>query len=106
MQQGLKLRESRIRKFIIEILLALDCIHDLKIVHRDLKPSNIFIKGKNLEIKIGDFGISKMMSGKSISNCNMGTLCYSSPEVVQRREYDQRTDIWSLGCVIFELCNY
>jgi serine/threonine protein kinase len=47
-----------------------------------------------------------MMSGKSISNCNIGTLCYSSPEVVRNEEYDYRTDIWSLGCIIYELCTY
>ena len=46
------------------------------------------------------------MSGKSISNCNIGTLCYSSPEVVKNEEYDYRSDIWSLGCIIYELCTY
>lgn len=46
------------------------------------------------------------MSGRSISNCNIGTLCYSSPEVVKNEEYDYRTDIWSLGCIIYELCTY
>jgi len=50
-------RESKVKKFIIEILLALDCIHDLNIVHRDLKPTNIFVKGRQLELKIGDFGV-------------------------------------------------
>ena len=47
-----------------------------------------------------------MMSGRSISNCNIGTLCYSSPEVVNSQEYDTRTDIWSLGCIIYELCTF
>jgi len=46
------------------------------------------------------------MTGRSISNCNIGTLCYSSPEVVKNEEYDYRTDIWSLGCIIYELCTY
>lgn len=58
MQQGMPFREVKVKKFVIEILLALDCIHDLNIVHRDLKPSNIFVKGRNLEVKIGDFGVS------------------------------------------------
>jgi len=47
-----------------------------------------------------------MISGKSISNCNIGTLCYSSPEVLKNEEYDCRTDLWSLGCIIFELCTF
>ncbi len=47
-----------------------------------------------------------MMSGRSISNCNNGTLCYSSPEVVKSEEFDTRTDIWSLGCIIYEMCTF
>ena len=47
-----------------------------------------------------------MMGGKTITNCNIGTLCYSSPEVVKGQEYDCRCDIWSLGCIIYEVCTY
>jgi len=46
------------------------------------------------------------MSGRSISNSNLGTLCYSSPEVVKSEEFDTRADIWSLGCIIYELCTF
>lgn len=46
------------------------------------------------------------MTGKSITNCNIGTLCYSAPEVVKSEEYDQRADVWSLGCIIHELCTF
>ena len=114
LQMGMPIRENKIRKFITEILLALDYIHNLKIIHRDLKPSNIFLKGKDYNIKIGDFGvrfialimvqISKLISVKCINHCNIGTLCYSSPEVVMNQEYDYKTDIWSLGCIIYQLC--
>jgi len=54
----LPFRESKIKKFIVEILLGLELIHSCNIVHRDLKPRNIFLKGKNLEVKIGDFGVN------------------------------------------------
>ncbi len=57
MQHGMPIRESKIKKFIIEILLGLDCIHDMNIIHRDLKPSNIFLRGRTLDVKIGDFGV-------------------------------------------------
>lgn len=60
MQQGMPIREAKVKRFIIEILLGLDCIHELQIVHRDLKPSNIFVKGKQLEVKIGDFGVTSI----------------------------------------------
>jgi len=57
-QQGVEaINEARIRKFLIEILMALDFIHDKSIVHRDLKPGNIFLKGRSLDIKVGDFGV-------------------------------------------------
>lgn len=104
--QNTSIRESRIRKWVIEILMALDNIHERRIVHRDLKPSNLFLKGKNLDIKVGDFGIARMMSGQTISHSNIGTLCYSAPEVVLNEQYDCSSDIWSLGCVIFELSTF
>lgn len=56
--QGVQIREARIRKVVVEVLLALDHIHSFSVVHRDLKPSNLFLRGRNLEVKIGDFGVS------------------------------------------------
>ena len=70
LQQGLPLMESKIRKFIVEIILGLDFIHSCNIVHRDLKPRNIFLKGKNLEVKIGDFGVRSNLSSKLLIDSN------------------------------------
>jgi len=55
-QNGLPISESRIKKFILEILLAINFLHNYDIIHRDLKPSNLFLKGKDYQINIGDFG--------------------------------------------------
>ena len=65
MQCGQPISETKIRKFIIEILLALDYIHQMKIIHRDLKPGNIFLKGRELQVKVGDFGVTSMLLNPS-----------------------------------------
>ena len=57
-QKGLRLSDSRIKKFILELLLAIEHMHSIDIIHRDLKPSNIFLKGKDYTIQVGDFGIA------------------------------------------------
>lgn len=119
-QGGCDLTETRVKKFILEILLGLDYLHTHEIIHRDLKPSNIFLKGKDYTVQIGDFGIA-CMNGKGQTRVeDVGTLLYQSPEIVTGGEepggggaaqghgtgYDHRTDIWSLGCIILQLCNF
>jgi serine/threonine protein kinase len=105
-QNGFRLTETRIKKFIIEILSAVDYLHEREIIHRDLKPSNIFLKGKDYAIQIGDFGIA-CSSGRGTTMVeDVGTLLYQSPEILDdpsgqgAEGYDCRTDIWSLGCII------
>jgi len=58
------------------------------VIHRDLKPSNVFLKGKEYSVKLGDFGIAKKMSGQCINYSNVGTILYSSPEVVSNSQYN------------------
>jgi serine/threonine protein kinase len=103
-QNGFKLTETRIKRFIIEILLAVDHLHSNEIIHRDLKPSNIFLKGKDYQVQLGDFGIACNGGGQTRVE-DVGTLLYQSPEVLDSPSgggdgYDCRTDIWSLGCII------
>ncbi|KAJ3514299.1 hypothetical protein NMY22_g14782 [Coprinellus aureogranulatus] len=74
-----------------------------QILHRDLKPDNVFLDENN-NVKLGDFGLSKALAQASFANTYVGTPYYMSPELMQEKAYDSKSDIWSLGCLIYELC--
>ncbi|KAI0028441.1 kinase-like domain-containing protein [Vararia minispora EC-137] len=74
-----------------------------QVLHRDLKPDNVFLNESNL-VKLGDFGLSKALPQASLASTYVGTPYYMSPEVMQEKTYDSKSDIWSLGCLIYELC--
>jgi len=75
----------------------------LKILHRDLKPGNIFLD-TNSNVKIGDFGLARVMNGESqFAYTHVGTPYYMSPEQINDSKYNEQSDIWSLGCIIYEL---
>lgn len=87
------------------MLLAVGFMHSNKIVHRDIKPQNVFVDF-DMNLKIGDFGISKLLDS-SVQNCqtSAGTPSYMAPEMVESQDYSFKADIWSLGCVIYEICS-
>ncbi len=95
--------ESTIWKISIQILKGLKYLHDNNIIHRDLKSANIFLM-KNGLIKIGDLNVSKLSKIGS-ANTHTGTPYYSSPEIWIDKPYNNKTDIWSVGCIIYEMCN-
>ena len=67
-----------------------------------MKPSNLFIKNKN--VRIGDFGLSKILNTSvDYTSTNVGTPYYMSPEMINDEKYDEKSDIWSLGCILYEL---
>ncbi len=74
------------------------------IVHGDLKPSNVLI-GTNYDLKLTDFGISRILT-KNYGYVfdQSGTLPYCSPEVIKGEAYNQKTDVWALGCILYEMC--
>ncbi|KAK6200898.1 G2-specific serine/threonine protein kinase [Scheffersomyces amazonensis] len=75
------------------------------IIHRDIKPDNIFLLNSGKSIKLGDFGLAKMLtSNNDFAKTYVGTPYYMSPEVLMDNPYSPVCDIWSLGCVLFELC--
>ena len=80
-------------------------LHSQNILHRDLKTLNIFLTKDNL-IRIGDLGVAKILqSAENFVRSKVGTPYYLSPEVCEDRPYNNKSDIWSLGCVLYELCS-
>ncbi|OAA60647.1 G2-specific protein kinase nimA [Cordyceps fumosorosea ARSEF 2679] len=75
----------------------------MTILHRDLKPENVFL-GEDNSVKLGDFGLSKMIKSQDFASTYVGTPFYMSPEICAAEKYTLKSDIWALGCIIFELC--
>ena len=89
--------------YIMELVLALECLHKQNMVYRDLKPENILIDSKG-HLKITDFGLSKILdsdSEKAFTIC--GTPQYLAPEILKKKGYNKSVDWWSLGCVMYEM---
>ena len=80
---------------------GIKALHDLKICHRDIKCANIFFT-KDGVIKLGDLNVSKVAK-KGMMHTQTGTPYYASPEVWKDKPYDNRSDVWSLGCVLYEM---
>ena len=104
-QNNNSLSEQQIWHFFIQISLGLAYIHSNKILHRDLKPMNIFLKKNNL-IKIGDLGVAKMLQTNTKALTYIGTPYYLSPEVCEGKPYNSKSDVWALGCILYELCTF
>ncbi|RAR02953.1 kinase-like protein [Stemphylium lycopersici] len=73
------------------------------ILHRDLKPENIFL-GDDNSVKLGDFGLSKILQSHDFASTYVGTPFYMSPEICKAEQYGPHSDIWALGCIIYEMC--
>jgi len=93
--------EETIRRWLYQLCLALEYIGKKRIIHRDIKLANILLDGDVL--KLADFGIAKVMHGKMAQTIVGGTPCYMAPELLYKEKYDMKSDIWSLGCMIWEL---
>ncbi|KAJ7341508.1 hypothetical protein JRQ81_005692 [Phrynocephalus forsythii] len=105
MQHGVLFDEDKILGWFVQISLGLKHIHDRKILHRDIKAQNIFLSNNGMTAKLGDFGIARMLSNTmEFARTCVGTPYYLSPEICENRPYNNKTDIWSLGCVLYELC--
>ena len=98
--------ETELLNIYLQIASGLKAIHAKQIIHRDLKSANIFITQKNeLVLKIGDFNVSKKIDYFNLKNTQTGTPYYASPEIWENRPYDLKSDIWSLGCLFYEIAS-
>ncbi|KAH6940562.1 hypothetical protein HPB50_000797 [Hyalomma asiaticum] len=97
------LSERQVLSFFAQILLALEHVHSRQILHRDLKTQNLLLNQCRSIIKVGDFGISKILSSKSKAESIVGTPNNLSPEICVGRPYNHKSDIWALGCILYEL---
>ncbi|XP_042685638.1 serine/threonine-protein kinase Nek1 isoform X4 [Centrocercus urophasianus] len=103
-QKGVLFSEDQILDWFVQICLALKHIHDRKILHRDIKSQNIFLT-KDGTIQLGDFGIARVLNSTvELARTCIGTPYYLSPEICQNRPYNNKSDIWALGCVLYEMC--
>ena len=93
--------EKEIWKCLIEMSVALKLLHERKIFHRDLKSANVFMN-RDGSAKLGDLNVSKVAK-KGLLYTQTGTPYYASPEVWKDEPYDIKSDVWSLGCVIYEM---
>ncbi|MBN3305525.1 NEK11 kinase, partial [Amia calva] len=102
-EAGKTFEERQITEWVIQLLLGVHYMHERRILHRDLKTKNIFLK--NNIVKIGDFGVSCLLMGScDLATTFTGTPYYMSPEVLSHQGYDSKSDIWSLGCILYEMC--
>ena len=93
--------ELEVWKAAVQILKGLQLLHSNNVLHRDLKSANVFLAEGNY--KLGDLNVSKVKKGH-MAYTQTGTPYYASPEVWMDRPYDHKSDIWSFGCILYEMC--
>ncbi|XP_053186905.1 serine/threonine-protein kinase Nek1-like [Scomber japonicus] len=103
-QKGKHFSEQQILDWFVQICLALKHIHDKNILHRDIKPKNIFLT-KDGTVQLGDFGVARVLNSiEELATTGIGTPLYFSPEVCKNKPYNNKSDIWAVGCVLHEMC--
>lgn len=106
-QRGRPIPENNVMQWFTQLTLAIKYIHDKSMLHRDIKSQNVLLTGKDSRAtaKMADFGISRFLEGpNALARTVVGTPYYLSPEMVQKKPYACPADVWSLGCVLYEMC--
>eukprot|EP00199_Chlamydomonas_sp_CCMP681_P000941 CAMPEP_0119104632 /NCGR_PEP_ID=MMETSP1180-20130426/2800_1 /TAXON_ID=3052 ORGANISM="Chlamydomonas cf sp, Strain CCMP681" /NCGR_SAMPLE_ID=MMETSP1180 /ASSEMBLY_ACC=CAM_ASM_000741 /LENGTH=504 /DNA_ID=CAMNT_0007089451 /DNA_START=36 /DNA_END=1546 /DNA_ORIENTATION=+ len=99
-----RLPEDLIWKLFIQILMGLNHMHTRKILHRDIKTLNVFLDD-DLNVKLGDMGVAKILSTQTnFAKTIVGTPYYLSPELCEDKPYNEKSDVWALGVVLYECC--
>lgn len=96
--------EAQVLDWIAQLCLAVQYMHSRLVLHRDLKSQNVFLTADNT-VRLGDFGIARVLEHTfECAKTVVGTPYYMSPEVCENKAYDAKSDLWALGCVLYELC--
>lgn len=101
-KQKTYIKERQIWQILIQSIRGLHAMHQIKVMHRDLKSANIFLYN-DMTAKLGDMNVSKVTNSKGLNYTQTGTPYYASPEVWKDEPYGVKSDVWSLGCVIYEM---
>ena len=97
-----RLSVDRVWNVFLQLCIAVTYLHNIHVIHRDLKPANVFL-GADHSVKLGDVGVAKIMrSYMMYGQTQVGTPLYMSPEILKRERYDAKTDVWSMGCILYE----
>ncbi|XP_029773469.1 serine/threonine-protein kinase Nek4 isoform X3 [Suricata suricatta] len=102
-QKGRLLPESQVVEWFVQIAMALQYLHEKHILHRDLKTQNVFLTRTNI-IKVGDLGIARVLENHcDMASTLIGTPYYMSPELFSNKPYNYKSDVWALGCCVYEM---
>ncbi|XP_054882583.1 serine/threonine-protein kinase Nek4 isoform X2 [Poeciliopsis prolifica] len=102
-QKGEHLPERQVVEWFVQIAMALQYLHERNILHRDLKTQNIFLTKTNI-IKVGDLGIARVLENQNdMASTLIGTPYYMSPELFSNKPYNHKSDVWALGCCVYEM---
>ncbi|NXW47513.1 NEK4 kinase, partial [Nyctiprogne leucopyga] len=102
-QKGKLLPENQVVEWFVQIAMALQYLHEKHILHRDLKTQNVFLTRTNI-IKVGDLGIARVLENQSdMASTLIGTPYYMSPELFSNKPYNYKSDVWALGCCVYEM---
>jgi len=94
---------ATILDWFVQLLLALEYVHGYKVLHRDVALKNVFLSGQGV-VKLGDFGVARVLDATGeMAKTKVGTPCYISPERVEGRPYSYESDVWAMGCLLYEL---
>ncbi|NWS51659.1 NEK3 kinase, partial [Chunga burmeisteri] len=103
-QRGNLFPEDTILHWFVQMCLGVKHIHDKRVLHRDIKSKNVFLT-QNGKVKLGDFGSARLLAHPVSYACTyVGTPYYVPPEIWESMPYNNKSDIWSLGCILYELC--